>query len=165
MNLIVAVDKNWGIGNNQNLLYNIPEDMEFFKANTQGKVVVMGDVTLKSLPGGKPLKKRHNVVISADKNFKMEDAHVCYSKEEVLEYIKQFKSSDVFIIGGAYVYKEFLPYCKKAFITKIDEVREANKFFPNVDQMKNWTLKAISEDKFNEGIKYNFCVYENYDIK
>lgn len=165
MNLIVAVDKNFGIGFNQNLLYNIPEDMDFFKASTLDKVVVMGDLTLKSLPGGKPLKRRHNVIISADKNFKLDGAHVCYSKEEVLEYIKQFKPSDVFIIGGAFVYREFLPHCKRAYITKIDALREANKFFPNIDEMKNWTMISKSQDMYSSGIKFNFCVYENYDIK
>lgn len=165
MNLIVAVDKNFGIGFNQNLLYNIPEDMDFFKASTLDKVVVMGDLTLKSLPGGKPLKRRHNVIISADKNFKLDGAHVCYSKEEVLEYIKQFKPSDVFIIGGAFVYKEFLPHCKRAYITKIDALREANKFFPNIDEMKNWTMISKSQDMYSGGIKFNFCIYENYDIK
>lgn len=165
MNLIVAVDNNFGIGMDSKLLYDIPADMEFFKNTTMGKVVVMGDLTLFSLPNSKPLKNRTNLIISYDKNLSIEGAKVFNEKQDMIEYInKNYETDDVFIIGGAFVYREFLPFCKYAYITRIDDTKEANKFFPNIDKMPNWKLIEKSEDKFHNGIKFNFCKYENIKV-
>lgn len=165
MNIIVAVDEHFGIGNGSKLLYNLPEDMAFFKEKTTGKVVIMGDVTLNSLPGGRPLKNRTNLVISADKDFKREGATVFYDLPSLLDFAKQFSTDDFFVIGGAYVYKQMLPYCKYAYITKIKEVREANKFFPNIDEMKNWKLIEQSDAIKSGDVNFHFCKYQNLEIK
>jgi dihydrofolate reductase len=164
MNLIVAVDNDFGIGLDNKLLYNISADMEFFKKKTLGKVVIMGDKTLFSLPGSKPLKNRTNIVLSSDKNLKVENAIVLNNLQDLLNHIKLYTSDDVFVIGGAFVYKELLPYCKYAYITKIDAVRTANKYFPNIDKLKNWKVVEKSPDYFENGIKFNFIVYENKEV-
>lgn len=88
MNLIVAVDKNWAIGKSNKLLVSIPADMKFFRETTMGNVVVMGRKTLESFPGGQPLKRRTNIVLTKDKNYKVKDAIVVNSIEELLEELK-----------------------------------------------------------------------------
>ena len=100
MNLIVAVDKNWAIGLGNKLLVSIPQDMKFFRETTTGKVVVMGRKTLESFPGGQPLKKRTNIVLSGNKNYQVKDAIVCHSTKAVLEELKNYDSEDIYVIGG-----------------------------------------------------------------
>lgn len=165
MNLIVSVDNNWGIGYENDLLYKIPTDLAYFKDKTINKVVVMGDKTLFSLPNSKPLKNRTNVVISLNKELIVEGAIVLHSLNEVLEYIKQFKPEDVFIIGGAFVYKEFLPYCTYAYITKINSQKKANKFFTNLDELPNWQLIDTGDPIQHEGIEFKYCLYKNNQVE
>ena len=90
MNLIVAADKNWGIGKDNKLLVSIPSDMKFFRQETMGKVVVMGRKTLESFPNGLPLKNRTNVVLTSDKNYQVKDAVIVHSIDEVLEELKKY---------------------------------------------------------------------------
>jgi len=165
MNLIVAVDKNFGIGNDSKLLYNIPEDMQHFKNLTINKVVIMGRSTLDSLPHSKPLKNRVNIVLTRDKNLEVDGAIILHSVEEVLAYIKQYNTDDVFIIGGESIYREFLPYTKFAYLTKIDSNKEANKYFENLDKQKNWKLIDLSPTFEYNGTNYCFCTYENKSVK
>ena len=109
MNIIVAADQNWAIGKDNKLLISIPADMKFFRTTTTGKVVVMGRKTLESFPGGQPLKKRTNIVLTRDKNYKVKDAIVVHSIEEVLEELKKYDSEDVYVIGGESIYSQMLP--------------------------------------------------------
>ena len=160
MNLIVAVAKDWGIGCENQLLFRIPEDQKYFRAATIGKVVVMGHSTFKSLPGGKPLKDRTNIVLSRDAVLSIPDVIVCNSTEQLLEQLKAYNPDDVFIIGGAKVYSEFLNLCNKAYITKIDAVLPADTFFPKLDEMVNWKLTEESEIKEHNGLTFKFCIYE-----
>ena len=111
MNLIVAVDKNWAIGKSNKLLVSIPADMKFFRETTMGNVVVMGRKTLESFPGGQPLKKRTNIVLTKDKNYKVKDAIVVNSIEELLEELKKYNSESIYVIGGESIYRQLLPYC------------------------------------------------------
>ena len=92
MNLIAAVDKNWGIGLKNRLLVSIPDDMKFFRQTTTGKVVVMGRKTLESFPGGKPLKNRVNVVLTSDLDYQVKDAVVVHSLEELHAELKKYPS-------------------------------------------------------------------------
>ena len=165
MNLVVAVDKNFGIGNDSKLLYNIPEDMQHFKNLTLNKIVVMGRSTLDSLPHSKPLKNRINIILSRDKNLEVEGAVILHSVEEVLNYIKKYNTNDVFIIGGESVYRAFLPYVKFAYLTKIDSTKEANKYFENLDNLKDWQVIEKSPTFDNNGTDYCFCTYENKSVK
>ena len=99
MNLIVAADKNWGIGKDNKLLVSIPSDMKFFRQETMGKVVVMGRKTLESFPNGLPLKNRTNVVLTSDKNYQVKDAVIVHSIDEVLEELKKYDDDEIYVIG------------------------------------------------------------------
>ena len=130
MNAIVAVDNQWGIGKNNDLLFHLPVDMKFFRQKTMGKVVVMGGKTLLSFPESKPLKNRTNVVLSRSiKN--RNDCVVLPSLDEIKQYLKTFPSQDIFVIGGGAFYSAMLDYCDTVFVTKVDACGEAQVFFPN----------------------------------
>ena len=109
--------------------------MKFFRETTTGKVVVMGRKTLESFPNGQPLKKRVNIVLTHDKNFKAGDAIIVHSMEELREELKKYPSEDIYVIGGETIYKQLLDDCDVAHITKIDYAFEADAYFPNLDEM------------------------------
>ena len=160
MNLIVAVDKNWAIGNKNQLLVRIPNDHKHFREETTGKVVVLGRKTLETFPQGMPLKNRTNIILSTDRNYQVKDAIVVHSLEELLEELKQYPSEDVYIIGGESVYRQMLPYCDTAHITKIDHVYEADSYFPNLDEDGEWHITADSDEQTYFDIAYQFVKYE-----
>lgn len=160
MNLIVAVDKNWAIGCGNKLLVSIPQDMKFFRETTMGKVVVMGRKTLESFPGGQPLKKRTNIVITSDKNYNVKDAIVVNSIEEALEELKNYNKEDVYVIGGESIYRQMLPYCTLAHVTKINHAYEADTYFPNLDEMEDWEVTGVSEEQTYFNLEYEFVRYE-----
>lgn len=160
MNLIVAVDKNWAIGKDNKLLVSIPQDMKFFRETTMGKVVVMGRKTLESFPGGQPLKKRTNIVLTRDKNYKVKDAIVVHSVEELLEELKNYDEKEIYVIGGESIYRVLLPYCKVAHVTKIDHAYEADTYFPNLDDMEDWEVTGVSEEQTYFDLEYEFVRYE-----
>ena len=147
MNLIVAVDSNWAIGKENKLLVSIPQDMKFFRETTKGKVVAMGRKTLESFPGGQPLKNRVNVVLTTDKNYKVKDTVIVHTIEEMLDELKKYDSEDIFVIGGESIYRQLLPYCTKAYITKIDHAYDADTYFPNLDEDPEWEMTKISEEQ------------------
>ncbi len=160
MNLIVAVDKNWAIGYKNQLLVRIPADQRFFRDETTGKAVIMGRSTLESFPGGQPLKNRTNIVITKKKDYKVKEAIVVNSIEEAMEIAGRYKPEDVYIIGGASIYKQMLPFCKVAHITKIDYAYQADTYFPNMDQIDGWVLAEESEEQTYYDLTYTFCRYE-----
>lgn len=160
MNLIVAVDKNWAIGYRNKLLVSIPADMKFFRETTVNKVVVMGRKTLESFPGGQPLKKRTNIVLTTDNNYKVKDAVIVHTTEELLEELRQYQEEDIYVIGGESIYRQLLPYCKVAYVTKIDHAYEADTFFPNLDEMADFRLTGVSEEQTYFDLEYVFAKYE-----
>ena len=138
---IVAVDENWGIGNNGELLISLPEDQkQNFKVKTLGHPVIYGRKTLETFPGGKLLPGRPNIILSRNPDLSVEGAIVMHSVEEVLEYTKRDPNETFFIIGGAQIYEQFLPYCDTCVISKIHKSFEADAFFPNLDNLKEWKL-------------------------
>jgi len=159
MNIIVAVDKNWAIGCKGKLLISIPEDMQLFRRETANKVVVMGRKTLESFSNGLPLKNRTNIVITSDKSYNIKDAIVCHSIEEALEEIKKYSSEDVYIIGGETIYRQFLPYCNVAHVTKIDYAYDADTHFPNLDEMPEWSIVERSDECTYFDLEYEFLKY------
>ena len=161
MNLIASVDKNWGIGYQGRLLCRIPEDMRWFKEHTTGKVVVMGRATLESLPGGRPLAERVNIVISSDASFFAPGCMVVRTPEELLQLIERYDTNDVFVIGGASIYAMMMPYCHYAYITKMDHEFPADRHLANLDIQPSWKLIDVSEDKWHEEIRFNHCTYKN----
>lgn len=160
MNLIVAVDKNWAIGLKNKLLISIPADMKFFRETTMGKVVVMGRKTLESFPGGQPLKKRTNIVLTRDKNYQVKDAVVVNTVEDLLEELKQYDEEEIYVIGGESIYRQLLPYCKVAHVTKINHAYEADTYFPNLDEMDDWEVTGVSDEQTYFNLEYEFVRYE-----
>ncbi len=160
MNIIVAVDKNWGIGNGNKLLVSIPQDMKFFREHTTGKVVAMGRKTLESFPGGQPLKKRENVVLTTDSDYQVNGATIVHSLEEMLETLKKYPSEDIFVIGGESIYRQLLPYCDKAYVTKIDHEYVADTHFPNLDEDPDWEMTKTTEEQTYFDLEYYFTIYE-----
>jgi len=161
MNVIAAVDRNWAIGNRNALLVKIPRDQKLFMEMTKGKVVVMGRNTLESLPQKQPLGNRINLVLSADKNYRVKGATVVSSLEALFVQLKQYESDDIFVIGGAGVYRQLLPYCDTAHITKIDYAYEADAYFPKLDEMPEWELVADSDEQTYFDLEYYFLKYRN----
>ncbi|NLP34564.1 MAG: dihydrofolate reductase [Clostridiales bacterium] len=160
MNLIVAVDKNWGIGYQNKLLVRIPADQRFFRNETINKVVIMGRKTLESFPNGLPLKQRLNIVITSDKNYKVKDAVVVHSVEEAVDVAKEYATEDVYVIGGATIYEQMLNLCDTAHVTKIDYAYNADTYFPNLDENEEWVLTGESEEQTYHDLIYTFCKYE-----
>lgn len=160
MNLIVAVDKNWGIGSKNKLLVSIPSDMKFFRETTSGKVVVLGRKTLETFPNALPLKNRTNIILTGNKDFKAKDAIICHTVEEVLEELKKYNDEDIYVIGGGTVYRQFLPYCNVAHVTKIDHAFDADTYFPNLDEMEDWEMTADSEEQTYFDLEFQFQKYE-----
>ncbi|MBE5960092.1 MAG: dihydrofolate reductase [Lachnospiraceae bacterium] len=160
MNLIAAVDKNWAIGYENKLLVSIPADMRFFREQTTNKIVIMGKKTLDTFPGGKPLKKRRNIVISRQADLKVPDCEVVHSIEAALEAVKDCEPSDVYVIGGAEIYRQMLDYCNVAYITKIDYGYHADTYFPNLDENPDWIVTEESEEQTYYDLEYRFCKYE-----
>lgn len=165
MQLIAAVDQNWAIGNGNKLLVRIPEDQKFFRQTTMGHVVVLGRKTLDEFPGGLPLKGRTNIILSRDKNYKVKDAVVVHSKEELFEELKQYDSDDVYIIGGESIYNMLYEYCDTAHITKIEYAYQADKHFPNLDKDENWHITGDSDEQTYFDLEYYFYRYENRNPK
>ncbi|WP_454053154.1 dihydrofolate reductase [Clostridium sp. Marseille-Q7071] len=162
MNLIVAVDENFGIGNEGNLLTYIPEDLEDFKKKTIGKVVVMGRTTLESFPNKAPLKSRINIILTRDKNYKVENAIVINSLETLFEVLKSYSSKDIYIIGGESVYKKLESYCEFAYVTKINKTYKSDRHFLNIDEDKKWVLENREETITScSGVTFNFNIYRN----
>lgn len=159
MNCIVAVDNNWGIGRKNQLLVSIPADMRFFRTETTGKTVIMGRTTLESFPGGKPLKNRFNIVVTRDPNYKVPDAAVVHSVEEAAELAAKHPSEDVYVIGGASIYRQFLPFCDTAYVTKIDYRYDADTFFPDLDADPEWECVEEGEEQTYYDIIYRFTKY------
>lgn len=161
MKLIVAVDENWGIGKNGDLLLSIPDDMLYYRATTRGKVVVMGYTTLLSLPKSKPAPGRLNLILANIPGLKVSGAVVCDSMEQLLRLIGCFQPDDVFDIGGGSMYRQLLPYCHRAHITKMRFDGGADTMIPNLDKLPEWSVKNESEIKEYNGIRYSFLEYEN----
>ena len=162
MNIIVAVDKKWGIGNKGILLVSIPRDKKLFREETTGKVIIMGHNTLLSLPGSQPLAGRKNIVLSRDKSLSIKGATVLNSVDACIDYLRKnnIKDSDVFVIGGESVYNDFLPYCDVAHITYIDYEYEADRHFLNLDISNEWSLVLETEEETYFDIPYTFRLYK-----
>ncbi|MCR4895956.1 MAG: dihydrofolate reductase [Lachnospiraceae bacterium] len=161
MKLIVAVDRNWGIGYGDQLLVSIPNDHKNFRELTTGKVVVLGRKTLATFPQGKPLKYRTNVIFSTDPKYEVdEETIVVHSLEEFLEKAKKFDDNDIYVIGGGSIYKLLLPYCNEAVVTKLDHAYRADTYFPNLDEDPAWQVVSESEEMTYFDIPYRFVTYK-----
>jgi len=161
MKAIVSVDANWAIGYKGKLLQRIPEDMKQFRIKTTGKVVVMGRETYESLPGKAPLKDRVNMVLSANEAFHDDRVILCRSLDELFREIQNYDDDDVFVIGGASVYRQLLPFCSEAYVTKIRNAYTADQYFPDLDHDPQWSIASESELQNYHDIEYSYVKYIN----
>ena len=159
MNVIFAVDKNWAIGKDNRMMWSIPADMKFFRETTKGNIVIMGRKTLESFPQGQPLKNRVNIVITRKKDYKVKGAVIVHSVEEAVKEAKKYEG-ELFVIGGESIYRAMLAYCDTAYVTKIDHAFDADTYFPNLDEDKEWQMITISEEQTCFDLEYYFTVYE-----
>lgn len=159
MKMIVAVDKNWGIGYKGQLLCHLSGDLKYFKATTMGNGVIMGRTTLGTLPGKKGLPGRKNIILTRDIDFSAERIDKVYNKIEDLisDYIDD---DNVFVIGGASVYEQLMPYCNEFYVTKIEKEFKADRYIQNLDEVSWAKLVSESEVMEENGIKYRYLVYE-----
>ena len=156
---IVHVDKQWGIGKGNDMMFSLPKDMKFFRETTMGHTVVMGGKTLRSFPNQKPLKNRVNIVLSRGQV--RDDCIIVPSYEELKKALKARQNEEIFIIGGGEVYRELLPYCDRALITKVDAVGGAEVFFPNLDARDNFVCVNEGEPVEDNGYIIRFTEYKN----
>ena len=164
MKAIVAVDKKWGIGKKNDLLFSLPADMKYFREKTKGKVVCMGYNTLLSFPESKPLKNRINIVLAPEDVFR-DDCIVVHTLQELSNELKKYNSDEVFVIGGAMFYRTMLPYCSEVLVTKVDADGGAEVFYENLDELPNWSCVDEGESQETNGLNIRFTVYKNSEIK
>ncbi len=157
--IIASADKNWGIGYRNQLLARVPEDMKQVSAKTRGNVIVMGRKTLESLPGGKPLPERTNVVLTANREFTMENALVVHDVPQLVERLKDY-DGEIYVFGGESIYRQLLPLCTKAYITRFHEAFQADAFLPDLDSLKEWELVEEGPVQTSKtGVLYQFTTY------
>lgn len=159
MRLIVVVDEKWGIGRNNGLLFRLKKDMRRFREITTGKVIVVGANTFRSFPNG-ALPNRVNIVLD-DKGATFENAITVTNTDELVSVLHNYDDNDVFVCGGASVYKLMLDCCDKALITKVKADGNAEVFFPNLDNLSNWRLVEQSSEIEDGDYVITFCEYHN----
>ena len=163
MKAILHADKNWGIGKGNDLMFSLPQDMKFFRETTRGKVVVMGLNTLRSLPGSNPLKNRVNIVLSPD-GVEKEGVVTVHDFKELFEELKKYPPDDVFVIGGASVYRALFPYCTEILVTRVDADGGADVFVTDLDQDERYILQSESDPVEDNGQIIRFCTYRNLKV-
>lgn len=159
MRAIFHADRKWGIGKSNDLMFSLSKDMKFFRETTKDKVVVMGLNTLRSFPNGKPLKNRTNIVLSPEDVD--EDVITVHNLDELFEEVKKYPQDDVFVIGGASVYRTLIAYCTEVLVTKVDADGGADVFVPNLDEDDNFELISESAPQEDNGYLIRFCTYRN----
>lgn len=163
---ILNCDNKFGIGKKNGLLFNLPLDMKYFRETTKGHVVAMGENTLLSFPGSKPLKNRTNIVLSKDIDHEYEGVINVHDFDAFVKMIQIIgKEEDVFIIGGASIYRQTLPYVDMVYLTKVDADGEAEVFFVNLDEDKNFKCIETGEPIEDNGHIIRFTKYQNLNKK
>ena len=156
MNLCVTADRHWAIGKDGRPLVTIPADRQMFLKETAGKVVLMGRRTLEGLPGGQPFGNRVNIVLTHDMQYKVKGAVVCHSLEEALKTLENYDESDIYIIGGKSIYRQFLPYCTTAHVTSIDYTYDGDAYFPDLEKEDGWYLAEEGDEQTYFDLCYTF---------
>lgn len=167
MKLIVAVDREWGIGCRGELLAHVRADLRYFRQLTEGGTVILGSKTLATFPGGRVLKNRTNIVLSTRADYCPEGAVVVHSVDELTALLPQYDADRTFVIGGASIYRQLLPLCDTAYVTKFDKSFEKDAFFPDLDADPAWECVEVGEAQSSDsatdsegGLCFRFCRYE-----
>ncbi|MCI5972798.1 MAG: dihydrofolate reductase [Anaerococcus sp.] len=161
MKIILAVDKNWGIGKDGDMLFHIKKDLAHFKSYTLENICIMGRKTYESMGGALP--HRENIVLTRNKNYKAKDTKIFTDYRDVLAYVRESRE-EVFVIGGEKIVEIFLEYCDEAIITKIYEKKEADTFLHNFDLDKDWFISEESDIMEENGVSFRYVTYrrKNY---
>lgn len=165
MELIVAVDRHWGIGNGNALQFRIREDLRRFREMTMGQVVVMGRSTLQTLPGQMPLEGRETILLSRNPGLIVPRAAVCHSIAELGALLRRppYAGKTAFVVGGAQVYAQLAPHCALAHVTHVCARRPADAFFPRLSRMEHWERVSSSPwQETAEGLRYRYATYRNH---
>lgn len=157
LKLIACVDRCWALGLGQQLLFHIPGDLRWFRANTWGKAVLLGRRTLETLPGGQPLPGRQHLLLSRSIQNAPPGVILCSTLQSALQQAENFP--EVWVIGGASVYQAMLPHCREAYITQVDAQRPADCFLSPLDMLPEWSLASSSPWREEVGLRYRFCQY------
>jgi Dihydrofolate reductase len=163
MNMMVLVDKQWGIYKNMKPFVRIPEDLKLLREETEGKIVVMDTDMLDLLPGMQPLSKRKNFIFIKD-NRKINNAENYYDLNKLTEDLSAYPEDEIFIIGGNTLYKYFLPMCNTVHVTYVDYIYEANEFFENLEESQDWKMEFISDEHTYFDLIYEFRMYKRQNI-
>ena len=165
MNAIVVVDQNWAIGRDNDLLFSLPTDMKRFRSLTLGGTVILGRRTLDSFPGGRPLPKRRNIVITHCPDFSREGAETVSSLAAMREATAGTPPDQLWVIGGGSVYTALLSRCRRVYLTKVDAAApEADTFFPNLDKLPDWEVEHAGDPITENGITFSFIEYINRNL-
>lgn len=157
MELIVAVYTDWGIGCDGTQPVALSADRKFFREMTKGAMVIVGRKTLADFPGGRPLSNRVNVVLTRNPD-PIEGVVTCHSPLEAVELAATV--SKAMVIGGGSVYRQLLPHCTRAYVTKVGACPQSDTFFPNLDDSPDWQLTQVLQEGQEEGICYRMCLYQ-----
>ncbi len=157
--LIASADKNWAIGKENRLLVTIPNDMKQFQRMTMGQIVVMGRKTFESFPNGLPLAGRENVILTRRKDYKVKHAVAVHDLDSLKSWLKG-KKEEIYVIGGEQVYRQLLPFCDTAYITKINHQYEADAYLPDLDKAADWELVKTGGEQTYFDLEYMFTVYQ-----
>ncbi|MBE7085776.1 MAG: dihydrofolate reductase [Clostridiales bacterium] len=163
MYAIVHVDKEWGIGKGNDMMFSLPKDMKFFRETTLHHTVVMGGKTLRSFPNQKPLKNRVNIVLTRGQV--CDECVTVRSYDELKAEMKKRENEDIYVIGGGEIYRELLPYCHGALVTKVDAIGGAEVFFPNLDKAEGFVCVDEGESIEDNGYTIRFTTYKNKNVK
>ena len=157
MELIVAVYDDWGIGKDGTQPIALSADRKFFRETTRGATVIVGRKTLADFPGGRPLPNRVNVVLTRQ-DITIDDVVICHAPEDAAEFAKN--APRAMVIGGGSIYKQMLPYCDTAYVTKVHAQPESDTFFPNLDNDPQWKQVQVLQSGEENGIAYEMCLYQ-----
>lgn len=156
MNLIVAVYDDWGIGCGGTQPVALSADRKFFRQTTKGATVIVGRRTIEDFPGKQPLPGRVNIAMTRSET-EIPGFTVCHTPEEAAELAKG--ADNAFVIGGGSIYRQMLPLCDTAYITKVHCTPQSDTFFPNLDEAPDWRLEEILQSGEENGVAYEMCVY------
>lgn len=163
MILIFAVDNNWNIGFGGKMLVEIKEDLKRFREITEGNIVLMGRRTLEAIPGQNPLPNRINILVTRNKELHKEGFYIINDLGDLYPLLKEINPNnemDVFVTGGGNIVAQLLPYCNKAYITKIlKDFENADTSIPNLDKDDNWQIVKESEIYYQEDLPYKYVDY------
>ena len=161
---IVAVDRNWGIGKKNDLLFHLKKDMQFFKNTTADSIVFCGYNTLLSFPGSKPLKGRSTICLCPE-DIERDDCFCIHNFETAVKLIKEIsKTTNVYVIGGAMLYQSMLPYYDRVYVNKVDADGDAEVFFPNLDEHPDYIPYQQLSVLEDEGYQTQLMIYRKKEI-